>query len=72
MGQCSTVVAVAAAAGEEVEGAPWAPVGQSWAGIPQRARTSGGCRGNQGLSQHVLALGSEGRRPPHPGTEAVR
>lgn len=37
-----------AVAGEEVEGAPWALAGQGWAGIPQRVRTSGGCRGNQG------------------------
>lgn len=73
--QCSRVVVVVAeVAGEEVEGAPWAPVGQGWAGNPQRVRTSGGCRGNQGrvFAYWHLTPGQESGLPHLPGCTAVR
>lgn len=38
-GQCLWVVVVMVVAGVEVEMAPWALVGQGWAGTPQKART---------------------------------
>lgn len=74
-GRCWRAVVVAAVAAEEVAGPPRAPVGRGWAGTPRRARTSGGCRGNQSQISIFLAWGQEGRLSPLPvptsGVQAV-
>lgn len=62
-GQCLRAAGEAAGAGEEAEGAPWDLAGRGWAGIPRRARTSGGCR-RQGSSQPLLAQGRGADFPP--------